>query len=265
VTSLFRPFVFVLVCFLPAQTIWRADQASTLERRFSPPPGFQRTPAAPGSFAQWLRRLPLKPGNPPVMLYNGRQKARQVHAAVVDMSVGTKDLLQCADALMRLRAEYLYGSGKTGAIAFHTTSGDLIPFSRWMKGERPVLTGGQISWRPGAPDGSYLSFSRYLEFIYTYSGTVSIKQDTRPVAFSEMVPGDLFLQSGSPGHAVMVADTAEKNGERLFLLVQSYMPAQEIHVLKSDQGAWYRARLVGTELVTPEWTFPRESLRRFLR
>ena len=70
-----------------------------------------------------------------------------------------------------------------------------------------------------------------------------------------------------PGHAVLVVDTAVNpaTGERAFLLVQSYMPAQQIHLLKapgSPLGAWYPAA-VGDTLATPEWVFAPSDLRRF--
>ena len=67
---------------------------------------------------------------------------------------------------------------------------------------------------------------------------------------------------------MLVADTAEnaQTGEKRFLLVQSYMPAQEMHVLKNpaagDGSPWYPAAFDG-ELVTPEWTFAAGSLRRW--
>ena len=55
-------------------------------------------------------------------------------------------------------------------------------------------------------------------------------------------------------------------GEKRFLLVQSYMPAQQMHVLKNpaaaDGSPWYPAAFDG-ELVTPEWTFPAGALRRW--
>lgn len=247
---------------------WKPGASSQpLENRFTPPAGFRRVPAEKGSFAEWLRRLPLKPGRPDVLLYNGRAKRNQAaHAAVVDMPIPPKDLHQCADALMRLRAEYLYQKNQTSQIAFHATSGDLLPFSKWQSGQRPRVQGNRITWtQRQAPDASYKSFSQYLEFVYTYSGTISLARDTKPAALEQLQIGDLFLQSGSPGHAVIVVDRAEKSGTTAFLLAQSYMPAQELHVLRNSEhgGEWYRSDQPGRELVTPEWTFPLNSLRRF--
>lgn len=201
-----------------------------------------------------------------MLLYNGQPKRNQnAHAAVVNMPISNKDLHQCADALMRLRAEYLFQQRSTGQIVFHSTSGDLLPFSRWQSGQRPQVDGNRIRWTPSRPaDASYQSLSRYLEFVYTYSGTISLARDTKKVPFAEHRIGDLFLQSGSPGHAVIIVDKAEKSGTTAFLLAQSYMPAQELHVLRNPQGGeWYRSDRIDREIVTPEWTFARDSLRRF--
>ena len=65
----------------------------------------------------------------------------------------------------------------------------------------------------------------------------------------------------------MVADMASNAaGERGFLLLQSYMPAQDIHVLNNpasrDGAPWYAAP-AGYPFVTPEWTFPVGSLKRW--
>ncbi|MBL8019916.1 MAG: DUF4846 domain-containing protein [Leptospirales bacterium] len=251
----------------PAQYSWMPGASSEpLETRFAPPGGFRRVPAEQGSFAEWLRRLPLKRGRPEVLLYNGQPKRNQTaHAAVVDMPISKKDLHQCADALMHLRAEYLFHRGNKEQIVFHSTSGDLLPFSKWQSGQRPQVQGNRIRWTQSRPaDGSYQSLSRYLEFVYTYSGTISLVSDTKKVSFGELRIGDLFLQSGSPGHAVIVVDKAEKSGTTAFLLAQSYMPAQELHVLRNPQGGeWYHSDRIDRELVTPEWTFARDSLRRF--
>jgi hypothetical protein len=91
-----------------------------------------------------------------------------------------------------------------------------------------------------------------------------IRQAPKPVG--ELAAGDLFIKGGFPGHAVLVADVAQNKatGERRFLLVQSFMPAQEMHVLKNpadpDASPWYPLDF-GDRLVTLEWVFPRESLR----
>ncbi len=72
--------------------------------------------------------IPLLMDDAPVLLYNGNPKARQdVHAAVLDLSVGTRDLQQCADAVIRLRAEYLIESGREDEIAFNLQAARPLP------------------------------------------------------------------------------------------------------------------------------------------
>jgi hypothetical protein len=254
---------------------WPTAQSSgnrdSLAQRIAPPQGFERRPVPPDSFAAWLRDLPLKPDGSPVLLYNSAPKLRQdVHAAVIDIDVGTRDLQQCADAAMRLRAEWLFGSGRAREIAFNDTGAARpIAFSRWMAGERPHVSGKALSWsRSAAPDASYASFRRYMDTVFTWAGTYSLEREMRPVPLAEIEAGDLFIKGGFPGHAVIVADVAESRatGEKRFLLLQSFMPAQEIHVLKNGQAAdgspWYPLNF-GDKLVTPEWVFPRDSLRRW--
>ena len=79
--------------------------------------------------------------------------------------------------------------------------------------------------------------------------------------------GDVFIKGGFPGHAVIVADLVENKltKAKRFLLIQSYMPAQDMHVLKNpangDASPWYA--VPAGDLVTPEWTFRPGSLRRW--
>jgi hypothetical protein len=245
--------------------------ADTLVRRIAPPAGFTRPVAAAGSFAEWLRGLPLKPEGAPVLLHTGAPKSRQdVHVAVVDIDTGTRDLQQCADAAMRLRAEWLFATQRGRDIAFNATgSGQPIAFARWAAGERPRVSGRTLSWSPAArPDAGYASFRRYMDTVFIWAGTLSLAQELPAVPVAALQAGDLFIKGGTPGHAVLVADLVENGatGERRFLLLQSYMPAQDIHVLKNPADAagspWYPLAF-GPELVTPEWTFARESLRRW--
>jgi hypothetical protein len=240
-----------------------------LEHRFTPPSGAQRVEVPTGSFARYLRDLPLKPGGTPVLLHNGKPKTNQgVHAAVVDISTGSKDLQQCADAVMRLRAEYLFANGREEEIAFDLTNGFRVPWERWRKGDRVRVNGNACSWHAGAyKDHSHAQLLRYLEFVFTYAGTLSISKELQEASQLPIQAGDVFIRGGSPGHAVIVLDVAMANDGRIwFLLGQSYMPAQDIHVLKNPTGpgAWY-AYGSGNELRTPEWTFSWNDRKRWAK
>jgi hypothetical protein len=71
------------------------------------PQGYERIGVNTNSFGAYLRSLPLKKDKT-VYLYNGQKKYNQsAQYAVINISTGNKDLQQCADAVMRLRAEYL--------------------------------------------------------------------------------------------------------------------------------------------------------------
>ena len=247
----------------------RAD--TRLDQRFAPPDGYVRAPAAADTFAAWLRGLPLKPEGTSVLLHTGAPKARQdVHAAVIDIDTGTRDLQQCADAVMRLYAEWQFARGDVGRIAFNDTGqGQPMAFSRWAAGERPRASGHALVWAKRAPpDPSYASFRRYMDTVFAWAGTHSLERELVPVADGRVEIGDVFIKGGFPGHAVLVADVAvhPRTGARRFLLIQSFMPAQDMHVLKgagASQGSPWYVLDAGEALVTPEWTFPPGSLRRW--
>ncbi|RYY42631.1 MAG: hypothetical protein EOO06_20895 [Chitinophagaceae bacterium] len=87
------------------------------------PAGYKRISHPLHSFAGWLRDLPLKEDKT-VYLYNGQLKRNQsAQFAVLDVSVGNRDLQQCADAVMRLRAEYLFERQQYSSLLFITCSG----------------------------------------------------------------------------------------------------------------------------------------------
>jgi hypothetical protein len=246
-----------------------STDADRLDRRIPPPAGFVRDGAPAGSFTAWLRGLPLKPGRPPVRLFDGRLKTNQeAHHAVVDIDVGARDLQQCADAVMRLRAEYLYAAGAIDRVRFDVTTGAPASLAGWFEGDRPVVRRNALSWaRTGPRESSYASMRRFLDVVFTYAGSASLARQLGSVTGGALQPGDVFIQGGFPGHAVLVADVARgPEGRRAFLLVQSYMPAQEIHVLRNPAdrqgGPWYDVPAVDG-LVTPEWTFGPGALRRF--
>lgn len=246
------------------------NQSDTLLfQRFDPPSGYERVAADSGSFAFYLRHLPLKPPGAKVLLHDGREKPNpDIYEAVVDLPIGKKDLHQCADAVIRLRAEYLWRQKQFDKIHFNLTNGFRVDYERWRKGGRVKVVGNQTSWEQKATaSDSYATFWQYLEFVFTYAGTLSLSKELKPVAVSEIQIGDVFIQGGSPGHAVIVVDLAtDSKDKKVFLLAQSYMPAQEIQVLKNPNNEklspWYSADF-REMLATPEWNFQKNDLKRF--
>ena len=241
-----------------------------LINRIAPPKGFKRKEVAVNSFADWLRHLPLKPKGAKVHLYNGELKYNQnVHVAVIDIDVGKRDLQQCADAVMRLRAEYHYSKKDYEKIHFNFTSGDKISFEDWRKGRKPIIKGNKVRFSsPTAQvDNSYRNFKKYMIQIFSYAGTASLEKELLERALKAIQIGDVFIQGGFPGHAVIVADVVEnEKGAKQFLLLQSYMPAQEIHILKNpnkeNTTPWYDANFE-SDLDTPEWGFTVRNLKSF--
>jgi len=268
-------FAFLTTGILTQETPypWCQDYQvqQALVRRIPLPHGYRRIPLEPGSFGHWLRHLPLKKGIPPVFLHDGTRKPNQdAHAAVLDIDVGHRDLQQCADAIIRLRAEYLFFLGKTKDIHFRFTSGHIAKFQEWIEGFRPVVSGSKVRWEKSSTEEfSYANFRLYLNTVFMYAGTHSLNRELHPVTnIQEIKCGDVFIQPGFPGHAVMVADIAlnRNNGNRVFLLIQSFMPAQDIHILKNPENhqlnPWYVIRSEGN-LNTPEWRFSWDDLKRF--
>lgn len=249
---------------------WLTDYNSrnSLEQRIATPEGFERTPCATSTFCQWLRNVPLKPANSPVYYYNGDIKHHAQHYAVLDLDTGTRDLQQCADAIMRLKAEYHYAQGEYSKIHFNFTSGHKVSFDDWRQGRKPVVSGNKVTFTAaqGPADNSYRNFKKYMRIIFSYAGTYSLAKELDPVKVQDIRVGDVFIIGGMPGHAVLVMDVAKNDsGEKKFLLAQSYMPAQDMHILKNPNDAsspWYSPDFM-VFLETPEWQFSASNLKRF--
>ena len=222
----------------PPEIIWQQiDQIPA-------PPGYKRMQLQPGGFGDWLRKLRLKEDKR-VFLFDGRLKRNQsAQFAVIDIPVGKKDLQQCADAIMRLRAEYFYNKKEIDSIDFWDNS--------------------KTHYRLNA-NADKQEFNRYLEKVFSFCGTISLENQLKPVKdINTLKPGDIFIKGGSPGHAVIVVDVAvNKEGKKIFMLAQSYMPAQDIHILVNPDdpdSPWYEIP-IGITLRTPEWIFEKKQLR----
>lgn len=242
----------------------------TIAERFKTPAGFIRTEVSSTSFAQYLRDLPLKPAGTEVKLYNGLTKYNSdIYDAVIDLPIGHRDLHQCADAIMRLKAEYLFNQKRYEDIHFNFTNGFRADYSMWKAGKRVAVEGNRCYWKQVKDSSiSYQDFWKYMEIIFSYAGTISLSKEMIKTSIEDLRIGDVFIQGGSPGHAVIVVDVAinEVSKDKVFLLAQSYMPAQEIQLLKNpnakDLSPWYKSDFKEL-LITPEWTFSKGDLKRF--
>jgi hypothetical protein len=258
---------------------WLSDPGApvpegALEGRFAPPSGFVRAELPARTFGAWLRGLPLMPPGTPVKSFRGQVVLPPDHenlAAVVAIDVGSADLQQCADSVIRLHAEWLFAAGRRDQ-SYRAASGTAMPFARWARGERMVQEGMGFSWMPSArADGSRASFRRWLDGVFGWANTGSLAREAVPVSLDDLRPGDFVVQPGGPGHAVLVLDLARApDGRRALLLGQGFMPAQSFQVLRPGRhdgrdGPWFIVQPGDTALDTPFWpAFPyAKTLRRF--
>ncbi len=202
------------------------------------PAKFKRKKTFENNFDYFLQQLRLKE-DATVYLYDGTVKNNQsAQFAVLAISVSNENLQQCADAVMRLRAEYLYAQNAYDKIEFIDNENGSYKFTA----------------TPNRPN-----FDKYLRSVFSMCGTASLAKQLPSVEAANIKIGDVLIKGGFPGHAVIVMDMAENDkGEKIFLLAQSYMPAQDIHVLKNPMdnrlSPWYELN-AETNISTPEYHF----------
>ncbi len=244
---------------------------NTIRERFSPPEGYDWIDEKPGSFGHFIENFKLKPYGSQIVKYDGTPISTQhLHEAVFDIDTGNKDLQQCADAVIRMRAEYLYKAKKFDEIKFHFTSGDLFSWNDYKNGTRAFVSGNAVSFRKAAAfDDSYQSFRNYLDVIFNYAGTISLNKETKPVTKnSDLKTGDILITPGSPGHIVFISGVCRnKEGKRLFLLSEGFTPAQSIHVLSNPFNPyftpWYDLDVNASETKTARYFFKPTNFRSF--
>ena len=243
-----KKILFITILLLSA-TI----RGQTIIQQIPLPTGYIRQPSDSGSFAYFLRHLPLARENI-VYYYTGKKKQNQSsNYAVIDLDIGKRDLQQCADAVMRLWAEYLYHTGQYEKIYFNFLSdGKPHYYTHFVNG-----------------DYSYNKFRKYLNYVFAYANTSSLYDQLKPRKIEDMHIGNVFIQKGNPyGHAIIIVDMAINpvTGQKIFLLAQSFMPAQSIHILINPKdhtlSPWYRLD-TGKKIETPDWTFFPTDLRSF--
>lgn len=217
------------------------------------------------STTQWqkfLQQLPARSG--PVMDYKGNKISNQSkHFEIVSYDVGTKDLQQCADFLIRLRAEYLFSQNKIKEISFRFTDGQPYSFQSYCEGRTPVMANRRVVFKTTDARGvNHTSLRKYLDHVYTYAGTVSLSRDLPET--KELSIGTVIIYPGTPGHCLIIVDEMSIDGEKRYKLAESYMPAQTPYILKNpEDGTPWHSIESGKPLKTSSFYFRTYNLRKF--
>ena len=241
----------------------------TIETMFTPPNGYERI--YQDGYSQFLRQFPLKENNV-VKYYNGEEKFNDnIWAAVYDYEIGTEDLHQCADAVLYMRANYLFTNGIKDQLYYNFVSGYNAKYNDWLS-HYYKIRGSSVSLEPRTNplEDNLETFAKWIRQIWMYANTWSIDTyNSDSVAIKDMKPGDFFIQSNPPpavGHAINIVDVAvnQGTGEKVFMLSQSFMPAQQTHILLNSEtgGVWYSLNEFN-DIETPEWMFTVNELKRF--
>ncbi|WP_304342785.1 DUF4846 domain-containing protein [Chryseobacterium koreense] len=275
----FLVFFMLIFCFHPisCQVVETTvpmnidESKSAIRTRFLPPKGYVWEREERGSFSEYLVSFPLYPPSFPIRDFQQVPIEKQSHhVAVLKIDVDHKDLQQCADAWIRLYSEYLWSQKRFGEIGFHFTSGQFLSWNDFRDGVRTIETGRSVRFvSRGSFDDSYANFRKYLRLVFQYAGTISLDKEGVPVKNnSDIKPGDFVIVPGSPGHCVIVvARVRNPAGKYLYLLAESFMPAQDIHILRnptnSNISPWYELDVNSAETVTAKYIFRPTSIKRF--
>ncbi|MCT4629480.1 DUF4846 domain-containing protein, partial [Winogradskyella sp.] len=111
------------------------------------------------------------------------------------------------------------------------------------------------------------NFYKFLNLIYTYSGTLSLFNELESIKAKDLKIGDMLIKGGSPGHIVMLCDEViNDKGEKLFLLFQGNTPAQSVHLVKNLENTsispWYQLK-DGATIPVSNYTFGSAKFVRF--
>ena len=219
-----------------------------------PSADYARVESKPGSFAQWLRDLPLEPPGSPVMDYRGKifkSAEDSIVAAVISHDVTGRRLEQCMDILVRFYADYLWKQKNVSGLSLPLPGGYWLNWADWEKGYRPVFQGIKMSLdRNSGEDSSYGNFNRYLATVFNNSHTQQFYHAFQRVNIGQVQIGDFIVRKGSRGHAVLIVDLARNNnGDFIALIGNGDTPACQFFLLNHRSGEPWIPLTNGEEIV----------------
>ncbi|MBQ4822291.1 DUF4846 domain-containing protein [Aquimarina sp. MMG016] len=244
-------------------------EGDSISTRVTVPSGYKRVQYESGSFQEYLRNYQLKPYGSKIINYDDSEYfAQDWHDAILEVPVPKNGLQQCADALMRIRSEYLWKEDRKDEIGFNFTSGHYCSWKKYAEGYRPKISGNNVTFhKTASPNHSKFGFYKYLNLIYTYAGTLSMYHELPKVSVADINIGDMLVKPGSPGHIEIIVDEiVNEQGDKMYLLAQGNTPAQSVCLLKNFDDTsispWYRFDK-NEPVYTPSYYFDEAKFIRF--
>jgi hypothetical protein len=222
---------------------------TALDRFGNSLPGYSVAFAELGSWAEWLRLLPLAAPGTPVKNYRGEivVPGDDEHlAAVVAIDTGTGDNQQSADIILRLHAEWRWFN-EDFRMLYLAESKLELPVQKWSAGERLVSAGGKLKWvlqQAPQPKLDHAEFRAYLDSVFAWSDSRALLAESDALAPEKLEPGAFFLHAGHPSEVLIVLDVATSpKGDRALLLAQALNQAQSLHVIRPSRDTlWFPVR-----------------------
>ena len=243
------------------------EPVDTVLRRFSRslPTGYDNVAEELGTWAEWLRLLPLAAVGTPVRNERGELivPGDDEHLAAV-VAIDTGNQQSSTDAIVRLFAEWRWFKEDVRMLYLSDTKLDL-PLEKWGAGERLVSRSGKPQWVPQAPRAQldYAGFREYLQGVLAWGDEPALFAESEPIAPDALEPGTFFLRR-HPAQAVLVLDVGvSASGARILLLAQALDPSESVHVIRpSRTSAWFPVHTDQPLQLPRSGTFSWHDLRR---
>ena len=254
---------------------------NTVKTRYELPQGYHRVKTESGSFEEYLQNLPLKPIGYSTHLYDGSLKNRKIATSVIDLDIDSVDLQHSPDAIIRLRAEYLYKTGQFDKIHFIFKDGFQCDYTKWAQGFRVRSDGNHTRWHKAddkTEDYSYATFREYLRTVFAHSDERTLAKEMKDAKEDEFGIGTVIFDNKNPRNIAIVVDMLERDTIRhgygwdnaeVVLLAQGGKPAQEIEIIRGN-GDEFNLFKEGDKDFTERkhsyiWTTPNKGERRLNR
>ena len=231
---------FIFIEFSTGQT----SHKNTILSYFNPPKGYTRINVAKNSFGDWIRNLPLKPSDSPVVDFRGKifkSKDDTTIAAIVDWEISGRRLDQCMDILVRFYAEYLWENEKQEKLILPLPGKQFIKWKDWENGFRPKFKGINFDLiKSEKYNLTKNNFDRFLNLVFAETHTQQFYYAYPAIDKKNVQVGDFIVKKGVKRHAVMIVDLAQNSDRNIIALIgQGDTPACEFYLLNyKNDNPW---------------------------